>query len=408
MLTMDAILLGGGVGSRFAGGAQGKSPETPKQFQMLGNAPVFVHCLRSLLAANCFRQIVMTAPKEYVSSAQELLESFVSPQPRTVIRIVQGGDRRQDSSLVALEAVEELSPTPARVVIHDACRPFLSREFLSRIKERLLDRSYGAWVPVVPVVETLKRVENHRVIETVDRSLVHRVQTPQIFEYTVIRSLAEKVRELNDLNFTDDASLCEYYGIPVGVFEGDVKNIKLTYEFEMETLRSMLETSTREPECAPEFGYDIHRLIPTVEKAFIPLGGIEIPCFYSVKAHSDGDVLIHALVDACLGALALGDIGQWFPDSKTENQKRPSADFLKEVMAEVHRLGWRVHQMDSTIILEEPKLAPHSLEIRKALAQLLGVELSDVSVKAKTMEGLGPIGERRAIAAHTVVTLKEA
>ncbi len=247
---MDAILLGGGVGSRFAG--SGKVKTLPKQFQTLGDAPVFIHCLRSLLEMDCFRQIVMTTPREYVTLAQEMVDTFILPQSRTLVRIVVGGDRRQDSSHLALEAVEELSPVPARVLIHDACRPILSRDFLERVKAALLDRSYGAWVPIVPVVETLKKVENHRVIETVDRSLVHRVQTPQIFEYTVIRSLTEKARTLTDLNFTDDASLCEYYGIPVGVFEGDVKNIKLTYDFEMETLRTMLEPTKRITPCAPD------------------------------------------------------------------------------------------------------------------------------------------------------------
>lgn len=152
-------------------------------------------------------------------------------------------------------------------------------------------------------------------------------------------------------------------------------------------------------------GYDIHRLIPTLERSSIPLGGIEIPCFYKVKAHSDGDVLLHALVDACLGSLALGDIGQWFPDNKGENQRRPSREFVGEVLKEITRLGWRVCQFDSIILLEEPKLSAYSEAIRRSIAELLKVELSDVSLKGKTMEGLGPVGEGRAIAAHAAVTL---
>ena len=153
-------------------------------------------------------------------------------------------------------------------------------------------------------------------------------------------------------------------------------------------------------------GYDIHRLIPTVDRASIALGGIEIPCFFRVKAHSDGDVLLHALVDACLGALALGDIGQWFPDNQPENQARPSHQFLSEVLNEVRKLGWKVSQVDTIVLLEEPKLSPHTDNIRRRIAELLGTELTSVSVKAKTMEGLGPIGERKAIAAHAIVTLE--
>lgn len=154
-------------------------------------------------------------------------------------------------------------------------------------------------------------------------------------------------------------------------------------------------------------GYDIHRLIPTVKLESIPLGGVLIPCYYRVQAHSDGDVLTHAITDACLGALALGDIGQWFPDSSTENQDRPSLDFLKTALAEVHRLGFRVKQVDSIVFLEEPKLAPHHVEVRRSLANALGIEMSEISLKAKTMEGLGPIGERKAIAAQVVVLLQE-
>jgi 2-C-methyl-D-erythritol 2,4-cyclodiphosphate synthase len=112
-------------------------------------------------------------------------------------------------------------------------------------------------------------------------------------------------------------------------------------------------------------GYDIHRLIPTAERSQIPIGGVFIPCFFKVEAHSDGDVLLHALVDSCLGALALGDIGQWFPDSKSEHEKRESSDFVKIVLRHIQKMGWRVNQCDAVVFLEEPKLAPHWTAIRK-------------------------------------------
>lgn len=153
-------------------------------------------------------------------------------------------------------------------------------------------------------------------------------------------------------------------------------------------------------------GYDIHRLIPTVERSTIHLGGVELPCYFKLKAHSDGDVLLHALVDAMLGALALGDIGQWFPDNEPKNHGRPSSDFVTEVLAHVRKMGWRIAQFDSIVLLEEPKLAPHADSIRRRIATLLGTELTSISLKAKTMEGLGPIGERKAIAAHVVITLE--
>jgi 2-C-methyl-D-erythritol 4-phosphate cytidylyltransferase len=252
MLITDAILLGGGVSRRFSG-PDSKPNELPKQFRLLGNAPVFIHCLRSLLAMDCFRQVIFVVAREHLALAQEQMDSYLEPLAKTPIRLISGGERRQDSSRLALEAIEATPAIATRVLIHDACRPYLAKDFCQRILQALGDRSYGAWVPVVPVIETLKRIENHQVVETVDRAAVHRVQTPQVFEYTVIRSLVQKMRDREDLNFTDDASLCEYYGIPVGVFEGDVRNIKLTYPFEMQTLSTMLQ-ETRPLSCEPGSG----------------------------------------------------------------------------------------------------------------------------------------------------------
>lgn len=237
-MILDAILLGGGLGERFSG--PGDKKEMPKQFQLLGNVPVFIHAIRGLSSLGCLRQVIFTVPKPYLTVAQEMLDAHL--ETSTVpIRVIKGGKRRQDSARLALELIEAQSaPPPTRVLIHDAARPFLSKAFLSRLRERLMDRSYGAWVPVTPVTETLKRVENQRIVETIDRQTVQRSQTPQIFEYTVIRSLAERARDIPDVDFTDDASICEYFGIPVGVFEGDVHNIKLTYQFELETLQSFI------------------------------------------------------------------------------------------------------------------------------------------------------------------------
>jgi len=240
MITHDAILLGGGLGTRYTDG--GKKTTLPKQFETLGAKPVFIHALESLISLQCLRQIVLTVPETHIELAHDLIEKHLGNRPAVKIRIIAGGKTRQESSRLALESLDEGAPT--RVLIHDACRPYLSDTLLASVKNCLWDRAYGAWVPVVPVTETLKKIEKQEVVETVDRSLFQRVQTPQIFEYTVIRSLMERAKNAPELNFTDDASLCEYYGIPVGVFEGDVRNIKLTYDFELETLRQLL--------CAPE------------------------------------------------------------------------------------------------------------------------------------------------------------
>lgn len=238
MVTCDAILLGAGLGVRFS--ETGSNSNLPKQFQALEKTPVLFYALKALLKTGRFRQIMVALPKEHIATFQKQLGEQLTPGERSTVRFVAGGKRRQDSSALALQALEETGSAPDRVIIHDACRPILAPTFLERLLKAVDDRSYGAWIPVIPVVDTLKRVENQEVIETVDRNMIHRVQTPQVFEYSVIKDLVEKTKGDEKLMFTDDAALCEYFGIPVGVFAGDVRNFKLTYDFEMETLRQIV------------------------------------------------------------------------------------------------------------------------------------------------------------------------
>lgn len=153
-------------------------------------------------------------------------------------------------------------------------------------------------------------------------------------------------------------------------------------------------------------GFDIHRLIASQESAGIPLGGIRVPCQWEVQAHSDGDVLLHALTDACFGALSLGDIGEWFPDSDATNRNRRSTEFVKVALSQLAKRGFRVSQLDSIVYLEKPKLGSYREAIRASLAGLLELEPCRIGVKAKTMEGLGPIGEAKAIAAHVIITVE--
>ncbi|MEZ4751436.1 MAG: 2-C-methyl-D-erythritol 2,4-cyclodiphosphate synthase [Bdellovibrionota bacterium] len=154
-------------------------------------------------------------------------------------------------------------------------------------------------------------------------------------------------------------------------------------------------------------GYDIHRLMASKEPSHIPIGGVQIPCSLKIESHSDGDVLLHAVVDAILGSLALGDIGRWFPDSEPENRARPSHEFLEIVLKKAYEMGWVVKQLDSIVHLETPRLADQIDRIRESLAGLLNIEMDRTSVKAKSGEGLGPVGTRNALAAQAYVVLVE-
>ncbi len=153
-------------------------------------------------------------------------------------------------------------------------------------------------------------------------------------------------------------------------------------------------------------GYDIHRLVPVDNEGTIMLGGVAVPCKFKTIAHSDGDVILHSITDALLGSLALGDIGQWFSDKDPVNKDRNSQDFLQAAMAEVKRMGWVVAQLDLNLFAEEPKIAPVSDSIRQNLCRSLGLEMTSVSLKAKTMEGLGPIGEKKAVACQALIVIR--
>ncbi len=249
MIISDAVLLGGGLGTRYnlerleQEQVEDEDP-LPKQFAQLGRYPVFIHGLKSLLNLGVFRQFVLVFPEEYIARAQSEVRKHIDPIHHGVIQFIRGGETRYESSRLGILALENQDPLPARVIIHDACRPYLSPQFLNRLCEAVDDRSYGAWVPAVPVTDTLKRAQKRQVLETVSREKLFRVQTPQVFEYSVVRTLFDKVPEGSEVEFTDDASLCEYYGIPVGMIEGDERNIKLTYPFHLDMLRSLLANSS--------------------------------------------------------------------------------------------------------------------------------------------------------------------
>lgn len=154
-------------------------------------------------------------------------------------------------------------------------------------------------------------------------------------------------------------------------------------------------------------GYDIHRLVASKDPSHILIGAVPIPCSLKIESHSDGDVLLHAVVDAILGALALGDIGRWFPDTAPENRGRASSEFLETVLSKAYEMGWVVKQFDSIVHLERPRLAEHVDKVRETMAKLLNIEMDRTSVKAKSGEGLGPVGTRNAIAAQVYIVLVE-
>jgi 2-C-methyl-D-erythritol 4-phosphate cytidylyltransferase/2-C-methyl-D-erythritol 2,4-cyclodiphosphate synthase len=337
--------------------------------------------------------VVVRAPD--VADAETLVRR-VAPRlvPRT--RCVAGGAERADSVRAGLAA---LASDATLVLVHDAARPLASLALFERVAAAAAES--GAAVPALAVVDTLKRVGAAGRLETVPRAGLHAVQTPQGFR----RDLLERAhaRPRDGAAVTDDAQLVEAIGASVVLVAGEPSNLKVTVPADLELARRLLEGGSPVRERRVGIGHDLHRL---AAGGPLRLGGCDLAGDLHAVGHSDGDALLHAVTDAVLGACALGDLGQHFSDAAPENQGRDSADFLRRALELARARGFAPAQVDVVVRLERPKLAPHRAQLVARLAELLGLAGDAVSVKAKTAEGLGEIGEGRALACEALIQME--
>ena len=301
--------------------------------------------------------------------------------------VVNGGATRADSVRSGL-----LAARGELVAIHDAARPFAGAELIAQAIWAAART--GAAAPAVPVKDTIKvAAQDGRVLQTPARQTLFAVQTPQCFRRALYLQALEKVQGEETRTVTDDCSLFELAGLPVQLTKGDYANQKITTKEDLKGMNKM----------RIGHGYDVHRL---VEGRKLILGGVEIPYEKGLLGHSDADVLLHAVSDALLGAAALGDIGKHFPDTDPAYQDADSMALLRAVAALLHKEGYKVGNVDATILCQAPKLAPHIAGMRQNIAAALGVPVEAVSVKATTEEHLGFTGAGEGIAAHAVALLE--
>ena len=306
------------------------------------------------------------------------------PKPCTV---VQGGATRADSVRSGLAAAKG-----QLVAIHDAARPFASAEIITAALQAAAES--GAAAPAVPVKDTIKVADQDgKVVATPDRAMLYAVQTPQCFDRALYLQALEAVSGEKASLVTDDCSLFELAGLPVTLTAGDYANLKITTKEDLQKEKTM----------RIGHGYDVHRL---VEDRKLILGGVEVPYEKGLLGHSDADVLLHAVMDAVLGAAALGDIGQHFPDTDPAYKGADSLALTREVAKIIAVHGYKVGNIDATILCQRPKLAPHIPAMRQNIADAFGLPLDAVSVKATTEEHLGFTGEGLGIAAHAVALIE--
>jgi 2-C-methyl-D-erythritol 4-phosphate cytidylyltransferase/2-C-methyl-D-erythritol 2,4-cyclodiphosphate synthase len=386
-MYVTAIIAAGGVGHRLGAGV-------PKQLLDVGGCSILSRSVDAFAAHPEVDDVIVALPPELVDAPP------LEPHDGFGFRVVAGGSRRQDSVANAFKAIHRGTDV---VLIHDAARPFITGDLISKVIQAAAE--HGAAIIAQPVSDTVKRVRRDQqllaVVETIPRESVFLAQTPQAFRVAVLGE-AIALGE-SGVDATDEAALAERAGHVVHIVEGTAKNLKITTTDDLaEARRRYRDEPIRMTADRVGTGYDLHRL---VEGRPLLLGGILIPATLGAMGHSDADVVCHAATDAILGAASLGDIGRHFPDSDPQWKGASSVDLLGRAVTMVHTAGFRVVNLDVVVVLERPKIAPHLDLIRVQLARVLEVPVERVSVKGKTNEGVDAVGRGEAIAAHAVALL---
>ena len=388
-MQVAAIIAAGGRGVRFGA-------DRPKQFLDIGGRSILELSVAALAASERIHQIVVALPEDHVDAgAKALREAIGRP-----VAVVAGGARRQDS---VANAFAKASKDADIVVIHDAARPFVTREVIERAINGA--REHGAAIAATAVRDTVKQTgdalaDGSRLVRaTIPRDSVFLAQTPQAFRRDI---LARALAEGKEVDATDEAMLVERLGVPVHVVEGDARNVKITTQDDLAKARSGSDGSGR---CLMRIGngYDLHRLV--AGRPLI-LAGVTIPFELGLDGHSDADIVCHAVTDAILGAAGAGDIGRLFPDTDPRWKGANSIALLEAAAARVRDAGYRVSNVDVTVIAQKPKLLPYLDQMRANLAAALGVDPSAVSVKGKTNEGVDSMGRSESMACHAVALLR--
>jgi 2-C-methyl-D-erythritol 4-phosphate cytidylyltransferase/2-C-methyl-D-erythritol 2,4-cyclodiphosphate synthase len=389
-----AIIPAAGTGSRMAG-------MLPKQYREIGGHPLLYFAIARLCAhAAIDRVFIALAPGDAQFDRYDW-----KPFASKLTSMQVGGDTRAATVLNALEAFQGNASDDDWILVHDAARPCLSEGMLDRLIAELADDDCGGLLSV-PVADTLKRTgANERsVVRTESRSGLWQAQTPQMFRYGV---LLQAMRSADPGRITDEAGAIEALGFHPKLVQSDVSNLKVTHEQDLALAQLILEQGDIRESNGVQMrtgqGYDVHALVPG--RALI-IGGVTIPFAKGLDGHSDADVLLHAICDALLGAAALGDIGRHFPDTDSRYKGADSRVLLREVGRLVGGAGYRIVNVDSTIIAQAPKMAPHIPSMVANIAADLGIEQSQVNVKAKTTERLGFVGREEGMAADAIASLE--
>jgi 2-C-methyl-D-erythritol 4-phosphate cytidylyltransferase/2-C-methyl-D-erythritol 2,4-cyclodiphosphate synthase len=390
-VSVAALIVAAGRGARASG-----EDGLPKQYRPVGGVPMLTRSIAAFAAHPGIDDILVVIHPDDA----RLYEAASKPHARRLRKAVPGGERRQDSVRAGLEALA--GEAPSSVLIHDAARPFVSAELIARVIGAL-ETHQGA-LPCLPVTDTLKWVARGQVVGTAVRDQLWRAQTPQGFRFDAILAAHRAAAKESLSDFTDDAGVAEWFGLDVALVEGSEHNRKLTAADDLKLADEMLKPKSERGSATTRVaqGYDVHAF--AAGDALI-LCGVTIPHHKKLIGHSDADVGLHALTDALLGTIAEGDIGVHFPPSDARWRGVASEVFLRHAASLVRQRGGTIVHADITLLCESPRIGPYRDLMRARIAEILGIELTQVSIKATTNEGLGFIGRGEGIAATATATV---
>lgn len=382
-----ALIVAGGFSKRFG---------SDKLMIELNGEPILKRTVDVFHRMKSFSQIIVVVNAKRLNRYRLLFKKWEMENVKTV----EGGKKDRWESVE--NGLNALDPSIGIVVIHDGARPLVSKDVI----EKSIDGAirFGAVVVGYPSTDTMKDVDGDIIARTLDRSRTFAVQTPQAFKVDLLRKAYKHVRSTTGFSgITDDASLVERTGKDVHIIEGSKDNIKITYPQDVKRMEHMIgkKEIKHDTEFRTGFGYDIHRFDP---KRQLFLGGVPVPGD-GLSGHSDADVVLHALTDAILGAIGERDIGYHFPPNDDKFKDAKSILFIDKALNLAQKSGWKVSNVDITMIAERPRMTKYIDMIKDKLSDMLGVEKERISVKARTNEGLGPIGEGKGIAALATVMM---
>ncbi|MDA7587916.1 2-C-methyl-D-erythritol 2,4-cyclodiphosphate synthase [Candidatus Pelagibacter sp.] len=361
------IILASGQSKRF-------NSNQLKQFITYKNKALFEHSLDKAMNSKLFKKIILV-----VNEKKQIKKKYSKD-----VVIIKGGKERSDSSLIALKYIKKFKPS--NVLIHDAARPNFTIKLLKRLIKSL--QTNKASIPVISSKDSIKyKVKNQ--LFNLDKKNSYLTQTPQAFKFKDIYNLSIKQKKI----IQDEATLFINNNFKIKFINGEILNDKITFKEDINNIKTFFG-----------IGFDIHRLVKDKK---LYLGGIKIPFHSGLKGHSDGDVILHSVIDSLLGAMRKKDIGTFFPDNRNKFKNIRSPKMLKPIVDILNRSNFYINNLDINLICEQPKVSKYRNKIINSLSDLLNLDKDLINLKGKTVEKLGLIGKEKAIACEVICSISQ-